>query len=186
MVVQMYRSLEKTSGDVYSLTRKQMLLGNNSKIRLLETEELFNEFIFKMKENRIKQLTKLDINQKEVYATVDREFKLGEYEVLRAYTDNLDFVLYLNPENPEWYGPIIGNSESLFLFLEGTRMGRSLNPLLKIILPYDEKYDCLDGIGIFVEEKTIEWLSEMDYGKELEDVRFELAREMNPSPHSIE
>ncbi|OGW52413.1 MAG: hypothetical protein A2Y81_03435 [Nitrospirae bacterium RBG_13_43_8] len=186
MVVQMPRSIEKTAENVYSLTRGQMLLHNSSKLLVYESEELFKEFILKMREKRLEELTKLGLSHKEVYAKVDMEFKLAKYEVPRAYTENIDLIAYLNPGDPEWHGPITGCVEPLFFFLGETRMGSLLDPTVKNSLPRDKNYDSLDGICRFVEGETIDSLIEMGYRKELEPIRTDLSKEVNPSDRSIE
>jgi hypothetical protein len=161
----MPRSIEKVTEDVFSLTHDIMLLYNSSKPHVVENQ---GELIRLVQDMESRQGFKFGLADTEKYM-----------EVPIGMLDESEFLIYLNPKYPEWYAPIIADSQPYCNFLSGTRMGIALHQAGRTNLTCDKDYDALDGIDRFTEWKTIEWLSERGYSKELESVVKEISKNKN-------
>ena len=155
----MPKSIEETFEDVLSLTNGDLHLNNSSVPRVWNSEEKFMEFVNKKKEKD--------------------KFELKEDEIPRALIDDADLVIHLNPEDVDWHGPIIGSFQPYCVFRERTRMGREMYESGRKNILHDKGCYFLDGIGRFVEEKTIDRLSERGY--KLDAVKSELSKSLKSS-----
>jgi len=160
-VATMPRNIEETFEDVLSLTNQDLLLNNSSRPHVWKSEERFIEFV--------KGMTK------------KAGIELEEDDIPRAMINEDDLIIHLNPIDVDWHGPIIGYYQPLCVFLERTIMGRELRESGKKNILYDKKCYFLDGFGRFVEEKTIERLSERGY--KLDVVKYELSKELKSAPY---
>lgn len=147
--------------EVLSFTNGTLKLNNSSRPILYKTQKEYLDVY--------KKITNFKIPTGSSYIHIPRGF-MGN-----------DFLIHLNPSDPEWHIPIMSFYQLPAFFTEKSELGQDLSKTGEYIDIFnDDRYFFLDGIGRWVEIKNID---EIKYGhRELIDLEKELIEDVKFRP----